>query len=228
VSTVMIGVGYKARHGKDTVCKAIIEAKKDVYDIRRYAFGDVLKMEVNAAAKDAGGMFALFNQLSTIGIQFKGLERIKIPDWVKYEPDADTTDPVSPLGKQRTLLQWWGTEYRRAQDPFYWVKQMKQVLEIEQPQIALISDVRFQNEFLWIKSNGGFTVRVDREGFQSLSTNSSHASENQLALAPFDFEIHVKDGELDVLKQDALTVFEMIEAVVNPQYEANHVVQAVA
>jgi hypothetical protein len=223
MSTVIIGVGYKARHGKGTVCKTILEANKDKYDIREYGFGDQLKEEVNTAAEEAGGMFALFTQLATVGVVFKGFERIKIPEWVKYDPQADTSDPLSPLGKQRSLLQWWGTEFRRAQDPFYWVKAMKNRLELEEPQIALISDLRFQNEFLWVKANGGFTVRVDREGYTNVSEVSSHSSENQLSLAPFDFEIHVNDGELDTLKADALTVFGMIELLVNPQFEANHV-----
>jgi hypothetical protein len=223
VSTIVIGFGYAARCGKDTACKTIIEAKAGVYDIRKYGFGDALKEEVNQAATEAGGMFALFNELATVGAPLPGLRRIKIPDWVQFDKDADMTDPLCPLGKHRTLLQWWGTEYRRAEDPFYWIKKMKERIELDHPEIALISDMRFINEYMWIKSNGGFTVKVERRGFTSVSTNSSHVSEQQLANVVFDYEIQVEDNQLEILKEDSLTVFNMIEQAVNPQFEAQYV-----
>jgi hypothetical protein len=38
----VIGIGHKARQGKDTVCQAMIEA--DASSVKRYAFADAMKM----------------------------------------------------------------------------------------------------------------------------------------------------------------------------------------
>jgi hypothetical protein len=216
---LILGIGYKARQGKGTAAQAIIDSQKAELDIRGYGFGDALKREVNAAAVEAGGMFALFNELALTGAPLPGGQRIKIPDWVKYEPEPDMTDPLSPLGKHRTLLQWWGSEYRRAQDSFYWVKAMRDTLKAEMPQVAVISDMRFKNEMLWVKANQGFTIKVSRLGFNDFSTNPSHHSESELDNAPFDFEIQHSEGDVGELEKCAVEVFGMIRKMLEPQVE---------
>jgi hypothetical protein len=114
-------------------------------------------------------------------------------------------------------LQFYGTEYRRKQSPHYWVNRMSQRLKEDAPQIALISDMRFKNEFMWTKSVGGYTVKVTRYGYVlDDGRDPKHISEVDLDSAPFDFEISVLDGEVDQLKRDAVTVFELIESLVNP------------
>lgn len=221
MSTLIIGLGYKARRGKDTAARAIIEARGKQFDIRRYAFADALKREVNTAAETAGGMLALFTQLATHGAPLPNGATLQFPEWVGYDRNADMTDPLCPLGKQRKLLQWWGTDYRRNRcDRFYWVRRLKEQLELEQPQVALLTDLRFQNEFLWVKANGGFTVRVDRAGFTDLSSEG-HTSEHELDGVTFDFNIEVADGSVDELKSDSVTVFDMILNLITPQVDVH-------
>ena len=75
IDSVIIGFGFRARSGKDTAVAEIIKQRgllpetstynifknhQERYDIRRYAFADALKREVNAEAVKAGGMENLF------------------------------------------------------------------------------------------------------------------------------------------------------------------------
>lgn len=217
--TVVVGFGHKARSGKDEAVKAILEARAGQYDVRRYAFGDALKREVNEAAVAAGGMLQLFQQGGVTEMFSDGSQLLAFPDWVQYDPDADMTDPLCPLGKQRTLLQWWGTEYRREQDPNYWVAKLEATLLVEQPRIALISDLRFPNEVSWIKSDpsGGFVCRVDRVGYKS--STSQHSSETILDFMgeeDWHYVIQVPDGDLDELKRDAVVVFDLVVQYLTP------------
>lgn len=121
------------------------------------------------------------------------------------------SDPLCPLGKQRSLLQWWGTEYRRKQDPFYWVRMMKAQLEIDKPQFAIITDVRFDNELYFIKSLGGHTVKVTRQGITASDLSiRQHRSETELINAAFDYEIVAPYDGLHELKSDAIALFDLI------------------
>jgi nicotinamide riboside kinase len=60
----------------------------------------------------------------------------------------------------RPLLVTWGTHVRRKLNPNVWVKSLES--KINPNEITIISDVRFENEFNWIKENGGYIVFIDR------------------------------------------------------------------
>jgi len=217
--TIIVGFGYKARRGKDTATQAIVERFKGEYDVRRYAFADELKREVNQAAEAAGGMWQLYWKMRESG---------QLPSSVAFDTNPDMTDPLCPLGKQRQLLQWWGTEYRRAQYKDYWVYRLEQRLELEQPKFALISDLRFPNEWAWIKKNLGKTVRLDRVGFDDAAhgTNAGHISEHALDGFEFDYALAVPDGDVEELKRRAITTFEEIVACYQmPTFELEFEVQ---
>jgi hypothetical protein len=231
-NTVVVGFGYKARSGKDESCKAILEARTPQFEIRKYAFADELKREINEAAEAAGGMLELFKQ----GCPYRGSE-VMFPSWVMYDPNPDMTDMLCPLGKQRLLQQWWGTEYRRAQDPNYWVNKLRDIIEAEKPAVALISDLRFPNEVSWIKSSiDNCVVRVDRLGYKS--TTPDHPSEHALDFmddGDWHYIIQVPDGDLEELQRDAVVVFDLIIQSLTPpdlndvtHVEAGQVIKALA
>jgi hypothetical protein len=194
------------RSGKDTAVAEIIKQRglikalgiysapenQERYDIRRYAFADALKREVNAAALQCGGMEQLFTQR-------------EFPNWVQYDPNAPMDDPLCPLGKQRTLLQYWGAEYRRAQDPDYWVRQLANTVELEKPQIALVSDLRFPNEMQFVKQYGE-TVKVDRRDLPPATHLSETALDN---VSDEDWSIILdNNGTLEEFKEGAVTAFD--------------------
>ncbi len=64
----------------------------------------------------------------------------------------------------RQLLQWWGTELRRAQDPMYWVNkgmaEAKLQADSEAIHLVVITDVRFGNEAEIIREAGGLVFEV--------------------------------------------------------------------
>ncbi len=241
IDSVVIGFGFRARSGKDTAvseiikqrgliqCKGIpssVEGEADLgkgtgtqtdrYDIRRYAFADAVKREVNEAAARYGNMFKmLVSERATHLVQANG-NFLELPDWVQFDTEADMTDPMCPLGKQRSLLQFWGTEYRRSIDPDYWVRQLAQQIELEKPQYALLTDMRFPNEMEFVLQYGE-TVRVDRDGLPP----ATHASETALAdVSDEDWSIILENnGTLEEFLEGAVTTFD--ELITNFPYGHN-------
>lgn len=213
---VFVALGHKARSGKDTAVAHLIETYKDRFDIRRYAFADFLKIEfydmllepshhywgsVGRAASVS--YLALPHPVDTLygaATRFKqddGASKLK---WI--------AEHRNELGNH---LQLYGTEYVRRQDPFYWVRKLRDKLNEDQPQVALLADMRFLNELYFVKSQGGYVVKISREGYELTDgRDSSHESETQLDGYKYDFEINVLSGEVEQLKKDAECVFELI------------------
>lgn len=218
--TLIIGFGNKARQGKDEAIKTIIAANP-AKDIRRYGFGDALKREVNEAVAAAGGMEKLFSAdfpSDLIPIVSPGMRYVttcrsgRLHEVVTYDPNPDMSDPLCPFGKQRALLQWWGTEFRRTQDPDYWVKKTAARIFNDRPEAALICDLRFPNEMAAIQNAGGYCVRVTRVGYES--NVPEHVSERALDgvdRMDWDHVIEVPDGNLELLQDEAVNAFELLD-----------------
>jgi hypothetical protein len=98
----------------------------------------------------------------------------------------------------RRILQWWGTEYRRAQDPDYWTKAWARKISQYDPNTThiLIDDVRFINELNSIKEQGGLIVKIERPGFNGAN---NHASETALD--------HYRDWDAVILNDGTLEQF---------------------
>lgn len=66
----------------------------------------------------------------------------------------------------RALLQWWGTDLRRKEDPDYWIKKMAGKLAPfvkgghSDDQAAVITDVRFPNEAEALQRLGGTIIKI--------------------------------------------------------------------
>jgi len=109
----------------------------------------------------------------------------------------------------RRLLQWWGTEYRRAQDSDYWTKAWGHKVakyDLSRSHV-LVDDVRFLNELKVIRAHGGLIVKIERPGFLGANSHSSETSLDDFS--SWDAVI-VNDGTLelyrDKLKQFALAL----------------------
>ncbi len=156
-------------------------------DIRMVAFADALRHEVKTAIRQAHGADNLIE-----GFQEAGL----MPAWVRPE--------VFPA-KQRTLLQWWGTEYRRSADPDYWVKKLFNRLKILAPDVAVVTDLRYPNEAAAIKQAGGYLVKVTRTTPPDVIV-PGHASETALdGYTGWDFTLEA--ANLDELKALAAATY---------------------
>ncbi len=96
----------------------------------------------------------------------------------------------------RRILQWWGTEYRRAQDPDYWTRawgHLVEQLDLTQT-LVLVDDVRFMNELNVVRAHGGLIVKIERPGFDGANSHSSETSLDQYR--QWDGVI-VNDGSLE-------------------------------
>ena len=78
----------------------------------------------------------------------------------------DLDAPRSP----RQILQWWGTEYRRHQDPDYWISMLAQRIErltmLGHHTRLVVTDCRFENEIDTVRAApfGGRIWQITRPG----------------------------------------------------------------
>ena len=84
--------------------------------------------------------------------------------------------PRSP----RQILQWWGTQYRRAQHPGYWARILATRVALLQQagdRRFVITDCRFDNEADTILRMGGCIWQVTRPGVDATTTpEGTHVS----------------------------------------------------
>ncbi len=102
----------------------------------------------------------------------------------------------------RSLLQWWGTDLRREQDPKYWLRMMGEQIHqwlFDPETYPAISDVRFQNEADMLRDWGGILVRIQAPVVvrakrlamepETVLNMSMHPSEAEGELIEADFTI---------------------------------------
>lgn len=162
VSLTVIGITGKIGAGKDAVAAHLVAR----YGFQIIRFSDALKQEV---------LLTLPRTLRAIWVERFG-----------HAPSAEDLQDMVYRFKPpivRELLQEWGTELRRAQDPNYWIKRWEEaVMAVEVaagPAGARIvtPDVRFFNEFSAVLGvpGAGEVVRVIRPG----TVPGEHQSETE-------------------------------------------------
>jgi hypothetical protein len=118
----------------------------------------------------------------------------------------------------RPLLVTWGTEIRRKLNPNIWIEKLQGKLKNDS--VAIISDVRFLNEFEWIKKNGGYCIFIDRvkeDGSQIPPANNLEEENNLILRQKCDFHVTwVSVGESNKKSLKAVVV-EVLNAVINPK-----------
>lgn len=203
---ILIGLGHKARNGKDTFAAAVREAYGDQLDIRLMSFADPLRQEVREAARE------IFN-VNFPGYEFNPQEALRmlcIFHGVRFEENAPV-DEDYPWGKQRALHQFWGTDYRRAQDPDYWTKRaIERILAARASgaDATFLRDLRFPNEYDLLGDLGGWRLKISRLGY--VSDVPQHISETALDHHPFDAHVGVRDGELNLLRELSVDTFKRL------------------
>jgi len=102
----------------------------------------------------------------------------------------------------QTLMTDWA---RQTVDPGIWIRTMEQRLKTVKNPNIVIDDLRFPNEYHWIKSKGGFVICVLRPGIPGYE----HASEGRLNHYPFDTIIN-NTGALQEYKTKCNDVIDLI------------------
>lgn len=188
----LIALCGAAGAGKDTVA--------DMLPARKLAFADALYAEVAAAfgvlvdwLKDRGNkerpqsVLRLCDTLDGGGFEAYLEGRRVLRD------DRDASIPRSP----RQILQWWG-DYRRAQDPHYFVKAtLRAMPPVCLGSMLVITDCRFPNEAVMVRQLGGEIWQVVRPGVTAGATG--HASDTDGSQFSPD-RVILNDGTLEDLR----------------------------
>lgn len=94
----------------------------------------------------------------------------------------------------RALMQNYGTEVRRAENPDYWANIYTEALEYYGNVVT--DDVRFLNEEKTIRDNGGVIVRIIREDIKPWGQHKSETEQNQIKA---DFTVVAEKSDLHTL-----------------------------
>ena len=187
-STQVVGLTGPMGSGKDTVADLLTTH----CGAHKLAFADALRGEI----EDAFNIERVFltrretkeHPLSALALAhcldsaFVG--RMLIQHQQFNDGPLDLNAPRSP----RQIMQWWGTEYRRKDDTFYWVRKLSQELAEHKPKHVVISDIRELHEAAYVKRSEGHLLKVIRPGLAEDAT-SSHSSEKNLEHISVDGKI---------------------------------------
>jgi len=111
----------------------------------------------------------------------------------------------------RPLLQWWGDYRKKFASDQYWIIQLsKHVMMLPNSidTLCVIKDVRFKNEYDFIRETGGIMIRVVRDDVMK----DAHASENDLDSTPFKYVLS-NNGTLPELKREVSKLLKEIEII---------------
>jgi len=182
---MIIGFAGKAASGKTTAAKHLL--KQSTLNIVILPMAQMLREEVENFIRQVGAEkyvpLVYGDQNDKVRVFYIDEQRAlkECPHWSGFI--ADHHDIQDQSGQSalsvRRILQWWGTEYRRAQDPDYWTKAWEKKLtdyDLSSTHI-LVDDVRFINELNVIQKHGGIFIKIERPGFNGAN---NHSSENSL------------------------------------------------
>ena len=171
---ILIGLIGPIGAGKTTLAQRLV----DQWGFTRIGFADVLKDEV----------------ARTIPRTLRAYVRAMYPDTAEENVDGHVHRLLWLARDEfsRSLLQEWGTELRRADDPDYWVRQW---VDRARPfPRVVVDDVRFPNEAQMIHTLGGMLIRVQRT---SAASPQTHPSETALATWQAIDHRLVNDGTIE-------------------------------
>lgn len=185
----IIGLCGLAGSGKDTVAQLLATHLR----FSQLAFADALRAEVCQAygidlsvltrrdTKETPTPILALSRCGTDnGFAMALIEQLK---WL--EPGKSVKDEFSAPRSPRQIMQWWGTEYRRAYSgPDYWTRALKARVHIQQQSHQfrhVISDVRFANEAAAVRALGGVIWDIRRPGVKQQSIHASDVDGSRFA-----------------------------------------------
>lgn len=177
----VLAISGKAGVGKTTLANIIAAA---IPGTVRVAFADPLKQEVADLLGETG-------------------EYIHSP---AFKTDSHLVGRRTMSG--RRVLTWWGTEIRRAADPFYWDTRMADyldVIETTKPPLVICDDLRFPTEIGVLGGYNTVTVRLEPYAGWEPGPCADHLSETALDDHAFDHTLGSKFGMMHVVVDEILS-----------------------
>ena len=164
---IIIGLTGPAGSGKDTVADLLVTHA----GFHKMAFADALRAEVcdafNIHPVQLAWRETKEHPMSCLALA-KCADQVFIDSIVEMHWATHTLiDPNAPRSP-RQIMQWWGTDYRRKQQPEYWIsqaaKRLHGLLQSHHTQRIVITDLRFDNEADMITRHGGTIWQITRPG----------------------------------------------------------------
>ena len=165
----LIGVAGRMQAGKTEFANLAVKE----FGATKLAFADALKDEVMQVLLELGVVFKLSNlygdkKEDEYTVTFETLRNADLDVMLKHLLLDHANRPLSTFAFEmsyRKLMQVYGTEYRRKQDPEYWVKKTRAAVQealLRGTKLVVIDDVRFPDEAQMVLDEGGILVRVER------------------------------------------------------------------
>lgn len=203
---MLIGLSGPAGVGKDTIADYLVEK----YGFTKFSFSDALYREVSEA----------------FGISIEELQRRETKELPHADLTAENCEDIEFAGlmldaaievgaihswlhrfSPRWVLQRWGTDYRRAQNPDYWIERtalwIKAWLDVTKndgEHGGLVNtSVRFANERAFIEKLGGMVWHLRRKDPGAVASQQDYVSEKGLDILPQDRVIH-NNGTVEQLR----------------------------
>lgn len=186
---MLIGLTGRMKSGKTTFAKMV----EEVSSFERVSFGGKLREELADRGIDAYGD-------KDKVVSCKGLIEI-----YGYLTAGELKDYSCTL---RRILQLWGTEYRRGQDPNYWIEAL--FLSLDPSKDYIIDDVRFPNEADMIYTLGGFNILLTHPR----SPINKHDSEAQINYCRHSISYtQPEDITYDMMKSTVIDLITQLEEI---------------
>lgn len=160
---IIVALTGPAGAGKDTVADYLVSH----HSYTKLAFADALRDEVGRAFDVS---VQLLTQRETKEHPMSALALHRCMDSEFLVSVQHTHGPISLRTPRspRQIMQWWGTEYRRTQNPHYWVDAfMTRFIraQSEGQQRFVVTDVRRANEAELLRELGANLWQITRPGF---------------------------------------------------------------
>ena len=214
---LIISIGNKARQGKDT---AALHLQK-VFGCRIIHFADALYDECKHA------VILYKDNPPTLFLKTYNEDFLTYPNpgetiinWIKQNAVPGDNLPfgaqsyyVGMKEKDGTLLQFWGTEFRRKCFSWdYWVDIVRAEIEAHPEDDYIIPDTRFKNEAKMVKEMGGVVWQIIRVGYQAADRDPNHTSEVDLDEWDFDTVI-LNEGSIQELCEKVEAQFRILKGL---------------
>jgi len=206
---MIIGLAGKAQSGKDEFASVAVAE----FGAVRVAFGDAVKEEV-ATFLDKHNVRWEHRHLWGDGkdkeatLRMSHYDRPKRGTLAKFLTTHGDYSNGYHYFTPRSLLQFYGTEYRRAKYPDYWVLKAAHKMT-DSSKLYVVSDCRFENEVQYLCSTGGKIVEIIRPSRMSIS-NPAHASERGFSeFTTYHYQIN-NFGTLEVYHEQVRSIIKEI------------------
>lgn len=201
---LVIGLHGLPRVGKDTIAEYLAER----HGFTRLAFADELKEELaQAYLLDSTFLFNLddktwqYDRLELAACQdFKFVEHwmTTLEYAAEYRSSATMADPLKAPRSPRWLMQRYG-DYRRSQNPNYFIDKVQDKIDVHPCSHIVISDVRYENEALMVKHHQPARIwHIRRPEVETVMT-MRHSSNEKLDERLIDKTI-VNSGSIEALR----------------------------